>query len=75
MERAEVGFQWHIRWPLGDRMQGSLALLPPLLRPFPFIRGIRGGLCDATGIQALSRDLNWEGRKHLPFMIICLLIP
>lgn len=40
--------------PMGDRMQGSQALQPLLLRLFPMVRGICGGPRDATVINALS---------------------
>lgn len=40
--------------PGSDRMQGSQALQPPLLGPFPMFRGICGGPCDATVISSLS---------------------
>lgn len=52
-------------------MQASQPPQPPPIRPFPLARGICGGPCDATVINALSSNLNWGGRKRLAFMI-CL---
>lgn len=57
--------------PVGDRMQASRSPQPPRIRLFPIFRGICGGRCDATVINALSSNLNWGGRKRLEFMI-CL---